>query len=425
MADDLDLLAPDPRVAVVTRAVFPDHGVGGLERHVYDLVRHLARRGVRVTLITRPPTTDRCLADEGLEGVRTITVPYRTFPFAGRRGTTILDRATAYPLFGIRAGRVAERLVAEGRIDLVHGLGAASLGYAVARREGRGPAPYVMNPQGLEEFGGMDGAYGGSRAKRIGYAPLRRAVRVCADAADRVVATDRSIEPVITRHLRVGPDRMCLVPNAIDVEACDRLATPADGARARALLTLPPTTPIVVSVGRLEFNKGFHVLIDALRRLLDRPWMWVLVGDGPRRPLLEQQVAEAGLGSRMRFAGRVDDHALHAWYEAATLFVHPTLYEGSSLVTLEAMSHRRAVVASLAGGLPDKVRHGDTGWLVPPGDAAALAAALANALDHQDRLAAMGAAGRAFLEAEFAWPAVTDRLLDVYEDLTARSRHRA
>ena len=57
------------------------------------------------------------------------------------------------------------------------------------------------------------------------------------------------------------------------------------------------------------------------------------------------------------------------WYEAATLFVHPTLYEGSSLVTLEAMAHRRAVVALGAGGIPDKVRPGVNGWLVPPGDA--------------------------------------------------------
>ncbi len=53
--------------------------------------------------------------------------------------------------------------------------------------------------------------------------------------------------------------------------------------------------------------------------------------------------------------GRAEDSDLHAWYEAATLFVHPTLYEGSSLVTLEAMAHRRAVVATSAGGLPDKV----------------------------------------------------------------------
>ncbi len=407
----------DPCVAIVTRAVYPWHGVGGLERHVCDLVRHLAARGVRIALITRPPVPG-VDAVFPVDGVTPHAVPYRTFPFAGRRGTTVVDRATAYPWFGLRAGRLAARLVADGTVDLVHGLGAASLGYARARAAATPPAaPYVMNPQGLEEFGGLDGRYGGAWAKRIGYAPLRRAVRACADAADRVLATDRSIEPAIARHLAVGRDRMRLVPNAVDVEACERLATQADGARARRLLGLDHTTPLFVSAGRLERNKGFHVLIDALATLLDCPWQWILVGDGPFRPHLEQRVAEAGLSDRMRFAGRVHDAELHAWYEAATLFVHPTLYEGSSLVTLEAMAHRRAVVATVAGGLPDKVRDGATGWLVPPGDPAALAAALRRAIALAPALPAMGDAGRALVDAEFAWPAVTDRLLDVYGEL--------
>jgi glycosyltransferase involved in cell wall biosynthesis len=128
-------------------------------------------------------------------------------------------------------------------------------------------------------------------------------------------------------------------------------------------------------------------------------------------------VLAAGLGDRMRLAGRVDTPALHAWYEAASVFVHPTLYEGSSLVTLEAMAHRRPVVATMAGGLPDKVQPGVTGWLVPPGDAAALAAALREALSATDRLSVMGDAGRHLAEEEFSWSTVTDRLLTVYDDL--------
>lgn len=409
----------DPRVLIISRAVYPDHGFGGLERHVHDLVRQLDTRAIHVTLITKPAQAGRTTIRELIPGVEVIRVPYVTFPRAGRRGTTVLDRATAYPLFGYRAGRLAARLVARGGVDIVHGLGAASLGYALARRRTPGrSAPFVMNPQGLEEFGGIDGAYGGHLAKRVGYAPLRRAVRICADAADRVIATDRSIEPAIVRHLGVGADRLRLVPNAIDIDACEQLASEADGIRARALLGMPAGTPLFVSVGRLEFNKGFHVLIDALATMTDLAWRWVLVGDGPHRAALERQVFAAGLGERMRFAGRVDTPALHAWYEAASVFVHPTLYEGSSLVTLEAMAHRRAVVATIAGGLPDKVRPGVTGWLVPPGDAAALAAGLRQALSAPDRLSAMGDAGRDLAEREFSWPAVTDRLLDVYEGLT-------
>jgi glycosyltransferase involved in cell wall biosynthesis len=115
--------------------------------------------------------------------------------------------------------------------------------------------------------------------------------------------------------------------------------------------------------------------------------------------------------------GRADAADLHGWYEAATLFVHPTLYEGSSLVTLEAMAHRRAVVATRAGGLPDKVIPGGNGWLVAPGDAEALAGSIAEALSDRHRLVVMGDAGRALVEREFSWAVATDRLLDLYREL--------
>ena len=119
----------------------------------------------------------------------------------------------------------------------------------------------------------------------------------------------------------------------------------------------------------------------------------------------------------MLFPGRLSDAALHARYDAATLFVHPTLYEGSSLVTLEAMAHRRAVVGTKAGGLPDKIRPGQNGWLVEPGDPVALAAALEEALGARHRLDAMGAQSRAIVAREFAWPAVADRLVALYDEV--------
>src|SRR5438477_4400109 len=134
-------------VAVVARSVFPLHGLGGLERSVYDLVHYLAHAGVEVTLITRPPVARQSTRMElalrraqdapslsrggtpepatrtpepgppadGLDTkIATRFVPYRTFPLAGRRGTTVLDRSTAYPLFGERAGRAAVEMVERG-----------------------------------------------------------------------------------------------------------------------------------------------------------------------------------------------------------------------------------------------------------------------------------------------------------------------
>ena len=429
------------RVAILARAVHRMHGYGGLERHVFDMVRHLIDRDVGVTLITRAPggriattsrvggtgpprDTDSPVGDAAMASLacqvfgerapRLRLVPYLTFPFAGHRGTTVVDRSTAYLLFGYRAGRLATRLAEAGEIDLVHGLGASALGYALAKEPGASMVPFVFNPQGLEEFGGSDRRFGGAPLKRPAYLPLRWAVRRCARAADRVVATDRTLIPAVHRFLRVEHERIALVPNAIDLSECDRLADETAGTRIRAAHGIGQEDQLLLSVGRLEENKGFHVLVRALARLVDQPWRWALVGDGPFRSALERLIASHHLEARVMMTGRVPERDLHAWYEAATLFVHPTLYEGSSLVTLEAMAHRRPVLATSAGGLPDKVVDGVTGWLVQPGDHEALAEALVRALRLRDRLRELGDAGRSLVAREFSWSVAADTTVRLY-----------
>ena len=407
-------------VAVVARSVFPLHGLGGLERSVYDLIHYLTAAGVRVTLITRTPSRGSPALDE--PGITTRVVPYRTFPFAGRRGTTVIDRSTAYPLFGERAGRLAWTLVGEQQIDIVHGFGASVLGYA--RRRRTADAPLVLNPQGLEEFGATDPSR--ARVKRAAYLPLRRAVRACARAADRVIATDRVLEPAVITHLSVDRSRVRVIPNALDLPALDRLASPADARRVRQEADVKKHEIVLLSVGRLEHNKGFHVLAAALSVLGDHVpaiaegnWRWVILGEGPYRRPIESAIRKAGISRHTHLGGRVSERDLHAWYEAADLFVHPSLYEGSSLATLEAMAHRRPVIATTAGGLPDKVRPGLNGWLVQPGDASALAAAISGALGQPDRFPQMGSAARTIVEEEFSWSAAGAAVLRLYDELLA------
>ena len=292
------------RVAVVSRAIAPLHGIGGLERSAHDLVVHLARLGVAVTVIAPPP---RDPAAPASLPATVLSVPYRSFPLANRRGTTILDRDTAYPLFGWRAGRLAHELVRQGKIDIVHGFGASVFGYALAR--GRHPAataPLVLNPQGLEEFGGS--APESVRLKRFAYAPLQFVVRVCARHADRVIATDKALAPVVRRHLDIPNDRLVTIPNAIDLAACDALAAGHERAAVRARFNIPDDVYLLVSAGRLEQNKGFHVMARALGALHDsRPWHWILAGDGSYRPTILASIAEAGIGAQVTLAGRVDD----------------------------------------------------------------------------------------------------------------------
>jgi len=415
-------------VVIVARAVFPLHGFGGLERSVDDLARALVDRQVGVTLVAPPPSNgvDEAHAASLIHpGIKTEFVPYHTFPLANRRGTTVLDRSTAYPLWGLRAGRRAAAIVRDGGADIVHGFGASVLGYARLRGSAasaaQAPAPLVLNPQGLEEFGATDP----SRAplKVAAYLPLRRAVLRCARAADAVIATDRALEPVVLGHLGIPRAKMRTIPNALDLRQVDAYVDPGRLGDLRLRHNLQPGERVLLSAGRIEASKGFHVLLRALAAIRDhgsldgRSWRWVVLGEGPYRPMLDVLASELGLDGHVHFAGRVPDAELHAWHELATLFIHPTLYEGSSLVTLEAMAHRRAVVASAAGGIPDKVRPGVNGWLVPPGDASALAAAISGALADPARLAHYGLAGRTIVEREFSWAAAGDATVALYRSL--------
>ena len=423
-------MAPDPRlrVAVTARAVAPLHGVGGLERSVRDLVHHLALRHVHVTLITAPVprvAASPAASDPfGSPRIRIQHVPYLTFPFANRPGTTVLDRSTAYLLFGERAGAAAARLVAEGQVDLVHGFGASVLGYA--RRRAAARAPLVLNPQGLEEFGGT--ADSQPTLKRIGYTPLRWAVRRCARAADCVIATDVSLESTVSRHLGVDATRMRTIPNGIDLPAVTRLAGPADGVDARRRHNIAPHELVLLSAGRLEHNKGFDLMPAALSSLTADggplsgvAWRWVVAGAGPFRQAIERAVSSHNLSTHVVFTGRVPDQDLHAWYEAASIFVHPTRYEGSSLVTLEAMAHGKAVVGTRAGGLPDKVRPDVNGWLADESSADALARAVRDALAARERWPDYGAASKRIVAQEFAWDAIVDRTIALYDDLIRTS----
>ncbi len=201
------------------------------------------------------------------------------------------------------------------------------------------------------------------------------------------------------------------------------LVRPEAGAALRRQYGVAIDDVLLVSVGRLEANKGFADLIDALGTIgTEIPWRWTLVGEGPERHQLVSAIAARGFGNRVTFAGGSDDESLHAWYDAADLFVHPTRYEGSSLVTLEAMLHRKPVVATRAGGLPDKVIPGTTGWLVEPRDPPALGSALREAINNRALWHSYGEAGRVLLEQQFDWRVIQKKFKELYEELLGRKK---
>lgn len=153
-------------------------------------------------------------------------------------------------------------------------------------------------------------------------------------------------------------------------------------------------------VGRLRLRKGVEVLLEALHAMPDPPRLLV-AGDGEHRPALETRVVEMGLADRVRFLGRCEAARVRALLGRARALVVPSIYEGMPLVVLEAMEAGLPVVASRVSGIPEVVVDGETGWLVPPEDPAALAAALAELTADPEETRRRGAAGRRRLEERY------------------------
>jgi glycosyltransferase involved in cell wall biosynthesis len=164
-------------------------------------------------------------------------------------------------------------------------------------------------------------------------------------------------------------------------------------------------------VGRCVEQKGLPVLLDALGCLRATrglpPVQLDVVGDGPRRQAWQAQAGRLGLADQVQFHGWAARPALPAWYRRAHLFVFPSFEEGMPNALLEALASGLPLLATDIYGNRALVRPGENGLLVPPGDAAALAQALATLLADPAGRAAMGQASRR-LATQYGWAAVAE-----------------
>lgn len=272
-------------------------------------------------------------------------------------------------VYWIEAAHVARRCKAAGVTRLHAHFGTNPATVAMLAHEMGGP-PYSFTAHGPEEFD----------------APLALALgEKIARAAD-VVAISSFGRSQLCRW--VAPEhwgKIAVVHCGIEP---DRFPAPAP---------LPEDGPHLVAIGRFAPQKGFALLVQAMALATpDLPGLrLVLVGDGELRDGITADIAAAGLADRVHLAGWQDEAGVRAALADATALILPSFAEGLPVVLMEAMAAGRPVIATAIAGVPELVTP-DTGWLVPAGDAAALADAIrALAATPPDRLQAMGAAARA------------------------------
>jgi glycosyltransferase involved in cell wall biosynthesis len=240
---------------------------------------------------------------------------------------------------------------------------------------------------------------------------LRMQMRV-ARRLPAIVTVSESSRADIASEMGVDPERISVVPVGVD----HRVFRPLGG---------PPPTPgrLMVTSSSDVPMKGLLPLLEAVAKLrTEREIELVVVGRPRPGGRVDRAIARLGLVGVVRCVSGIDDDQLAALYREAEVAVVPSLYEGFSLPAVEAMACGVAVVATTGGALPEVVgADGDTGLLVPPDDAEALAVAIRRLLDDPALRARLGEAGRRRVLARFTWQVTARGTAERYRHLVTEA----
>ena len=363
-------------------------GVGGINTYLVLIADEMRRRGVKVDLAAIWPKPDNWLQQRCDE----IGLPL--WVLASRRSLIEFPRVI-WSLTG---------LVRRHRYRVIHGQGYYSdlLAHA-ARIASGGHASVVATVHGLPESRNL--------GLRLLYWLDKHSLRWTSKTITQTRDTARRLEGIW-----VEPERLVIVPNGIVSRTdAERIAREVGGDRKET------DVPVVAFVGRLSSEKGCDVLIESARLLRERGRAFRLriVGDGPDRGRLAQQVRRAFLGDAVVFEGWQSD--VSRYYRAADVVVVPSLRENQPLTALEAMLYGCPVVATDVGGVSEVIHHEQTGLLAAPGDPASLARALDRCLMDAGLRATLGQAGQAYVIAQHTIEQMVDRTIAVYPEPVQRS----
>ena len=278
---------------------------------------------------------------------------------------------------------------------------------------------HLHSRRGADTWGGLAAKLAGVPcvlSRRVDNPESRWAVALKYRLYDHVITISEGIRQVLLSE-GLAPQKVSCVRSAVDATP---YLPPVDRAAFRAEFGLPPDALVAGVVAQLIPRKGHRYLLSALPGLLERhPDLQVLIfGQGPLEAELRAEVESRNLAAAVRFTGF--RHDLPRWLGGLDMLIHPADMEGLGVSLLQASAAGVPIVTSRAGGLPEAVQDGVTGILCPPGDVAALAAAIDRLAGDAALRARFGAAGRARILAEFSIDAMVDGNLAIYRQVLGR-----
>lgn len=392
---------------------YPPVVVGGLGRHVHALAGELATAGHEVVVLCRRPSgTDEQThptLDETREGVRVLAVAEDPAHLEFEHDMVAWTLAMGHAL--LRAGLTRLGLWSP---DVVHAHDWLVAHPAVALADTLG-VPLVATIHATEA-----GRYAGWLSSRVSR-QVHSIEWWLAHRADALITCSGAMRDEVAGLFGLDVARITVRHNGIAPRAW---RVPTAQVRAARRRYGPEGEPLLLHIGRLEYEKGCQDLVAALPRIRRRhPGTRLLVaGTGTAAELLVAGARTARVSRSVTFLGHVPDRELAALLPAVDAVVLPSRYEPFGIVALEAAAAGAALVASTAGGLGELVVDGETGLSFPPGDNAALASAVGRVLDDPQAAVRRARAATARLGTEFGWPRIAAATAEVYAAAPAGGR---
>ncbi|MBE6370457.1 MAG: glycosyltransferase family 4 protein [Lentisphaerae bacterium] len=251
-----------------------------------------------------------------------------------------------------------------------------------------------------------------------------RAERYAAKRCDRIYAVAQAM---IDQCLAVNigrPEQFKVVYSGMEL---DRFLNAKPDPALRAELGIPENRPVVGAVARLFPRKGYEDFFPVAARVVQAcpDTCFLIMGDGPMRSEYEKKVAELGLKDQVFFAGLVSPDRIAEYIALTDLVAHFSLKEGLPRVAVQALAEGKPVVAYPLDGTPEVVLDGKSGFLTPPGDHEAAAAAVVSLLKQQEKRQAFGEFGRNLVRDKFPWRKMSDFLIEDYRNFLAEKKRKA
>lgn len=376
---------------------FPPRVIGGISPHVYFLSKSLVKNGVKVYVVTCdfPGAPDH----ETVDGVEVHRIDSYKTPSP--------DFATWVYLMNLNMQKEAARLAAKlpDKIDLFHAHDwlVATTGIGL-KHVFRKPLLVTMHST---EVGRRDGIHT-TTEKMIAETEAWLTYE-----AWKVICCSQYMVSHVKWAFGLPDDKLVMVPNGVNTKVFENAKKQDASLRARFAL---PEEKLVLFVGRLVYEKGAHVLINAIPKIVDKiNAKFVIVGSGYMKDQLSTIVKSMGLEHKVLFTGFVDEETLIRLQSCADVSVVPSLFEPFGIVALEAMAARSAVVVSDTGGLGEIVDHDVTGVKVYPNNPESLAWGITKVLtDERYRNSLRDNAYRRIQEM-YDWDKIAQKTKQIYE----------